>query len=259
MLRITPHSAGFFSCCAVKLCRIIDFYKTNKSLPQEVDGSGQFNKYKNNNMVDITFDFFEHYNNICIYLDIDKDANIINWDEQFVNFKKVDYKSIAPFVKKYFTPSVTIKNIFNNLLLKYDINTDNCVGLYYRGTDKHSETKIDSFDSYYNKLTEIINKESNLKILLQTDSTQFLEYMKNKNLDNIIIIKENSTSCTNYGIHNETPPYQNYINMHNLFATFLIISKCKYIICSSSNCSIWMMYYRENATNVYQNLNTDWL
>lgn len=259
MLRIIPHRAGFFSCCAVKLYRIIEFYKINKSLPTEVDGSQQFIMYKINSMVDITFDFFEHYNNLSIDLDIDKDANIISWDEQFIDFKKVDYKSIAPFVKKYFTPSITIKNIFNHLLLKYNINTEKCIGLYYRGTDKHSETKIDSFDSYYHKLTEIIKKENNLTILLQTDSTQFLDYIKSKDLNNIIIINENATSCTNHGIHNETPSYQNYINMHNLFATFLIISKCKYVICSSSNCSIWMMYYRENANNVYQNLNREWV
>jgi hypothetical protein len=30
------------------------------------------------------------------------------------------------------------------------------------------------------------------------------------------------------------------------------MAKCKYIICGSGNCSIWMMFYRGNCDNVYQ-------
>ena len=129
--------------------------------------------------------------------------------------------------------------------------------MYYRGTDKIFETQIDTFDNYYNKLTEIIENSNNpnLQIIIQTDSEQFLDFMKNKCLNNVIIIQENSVSCSNKGIHKEKKTEENYIDMQNLFATFLIISKCKYIICSSSNCSIWIMYYRENADNIYQNLN----
>ena len=49
------------------------------------------------------------------------------------------------------------------------------------------------------------------------------------------------------------------VSIFVIFATFLIISKCKYLICSSGNCSIWMMYYRENANNIYQFLNDKWI
>jgi hypothetical protein len=41
-------------------------------------------------------------------------------------------------------------------------------------------------------------------------------------------------------------------------AITIIMSKCKYIICGSGNCSIWIIFYRENANNVYQNLNNNW-
>jgi len=83
--------------------------------------------------------------------------------------------------------------------------------------------------------------------------------MNEKQINNVIVIIENSTSYTNRGIHKEKTPSDNYNDVQTLFATFLIISKCKYIICSSGNCSIWMMYYRENANNVFQNLNKVWL
>ena len=42
-------------------------------------------------------------------------------------------------------------------------------------------------------------------------------------------------------------------------AITIIMSKCKYIICGSGNCSIWIMLYRNNSNNVYQNLDRKWL
>jgi hypothetical protein len=252
----TTHNAGFFSCCYIKLYRIINYVQAYRTLPLDVDSSDDFNMYKYNNS-DVTFDFFEHYKNINMSMTINTNSPIINWDEQYYNYKNLNYENIGPFVKKYFTPSQNIINNRDKLLLKYNINTYNCVGLYYRGTDKNTETQVDDFESYYNKLNEVI-KNNDIQVLIQTDSAQFLNYMKEKN-SSIIVINENDTSYTNKGIHNEKKSNENYVDMQNLFATFLIISKCKYIICGSCNGSLWMMYYRLNANNVYQNLNKVWL
>jgi hypothetical protein len=96
--------------------------------------------------------------------------------------------------------------------------------------------------------------------LIQTDEAQFIDFIQNKNIENnIIIIHENSISYSSEGIHNEKHASENYIDIQNLFATFLIISKCKYIICNSCNGSVWITYYRENAENVYQNLKKLWV
>jgi hypothetical protein len=41
-------------------------------------------------------------------------------------------------------------------------------------------------------------------------------------------------------------------------AITITMAKCKYIICGSGNCSIWIMLYRENNKNVYQNFSGNW-
>jgi len=41
-------------------------------------------------------------------------------------------------------------------------------------------------------------------------------------------------------------------------AITIIMSKCKYIICGSGNCSMWIMFYRKNCKNVCQYLNGKW-
>ena len=45
MIKIT-HNSGFFSCCSVKLTKIIEFINSNKRLPDNVDSSEQFKLYK---------------------------------------------------------------------------------------------------------------------------------------------------------------------------------------------------------------------
>jgi len=267
IIDIIQPGSGFFACCNTRLHRIIFcflHYNDCLLLPEVINTSELFDMYKIDNDKDITYDFFEHYNNIVENI-IGIDKNSIKYDLelgfQFNNYKDLPYEYLLPFVKKYFTPSSKILDIHYLLIQKYNIDLENLVGIYYRGTDKCLETPLASFESFYNKLNEVLEKENpGMQILVQTDSGQFLDYMKEKCLDDrIIVITENATSYTNKGVHNEKTTKENYVDMHLLFSTFLILSKSKHLICSSSNCSIWMMYYRGGAENVYQSLNGKWL
>jgi hypothetical protein len=40
-----------------------------------------------------------------------------------------------------------------------------------------------------------------------------------------------------------------------LIAIVYIMSKCKYVVCTSGNISIWITYFRENSNNIYHYLN----
>ena len=265
-VNITHKGGGFFASCNCRLHRIIYCFLDRNDclfLPI-VNTSGMFDMYKIDNDKDITYEFFEHYNNIDENI-IGLDRNSIKYDInngfQYDNYKDLQYEYILPFVKKYFTPSSKILDIHYFFIQKYNIDVENTVGIYYRGTDKYIETPLASFESVYNKLNEVLEKENpGMQILVQTDSGQFLDYMKEKCIDDkIIVIAENGISYTNKGIHNEKTNKENYVDMHYLLSTFLILSKSKHLICSSSNCSIWMMYYRGGAENVYQSLNGKWL
>jgi hypothetical protein len=52
------HNAGFFSCCTIRLIEIIKFFNENGKLPDVVDSSKQFEKYKVNKQEDLTTYFF---------------------------------------------------------------------------------------------------------------------------------------------------------------------------------------------------------
>lgn len=253
VLKIT-HNAGFFSCCSIKLKKIIEYYNNNKKIPNKVDSSEQFKLYKPRSLKeDITYHFLKK--NKKYKIKYNKKVN--KSDNQFKKYKNVDYKHQTPFIKKYFSPSNNIINIKNYLIKKYNINKEKYCAIYYRGTDKKHETKLGDFETYSNEIDKVLNIDKDIQLLVQTDSTQFLEYIKEK-YPYAIYIEENITSSNDIGIHGERGRINNYNDIKYFYATLLIMSKCKYIICSSGNCSIWMMYYRKNAKNVHQYLNGIW-
>lgn len=255
----TTHNAGFFSCCSVRLFDIITFFNKNKTIPTIVDSSSQFYYYKTNENVDVTSEFFDISNDSLILFEKEVCCDMTNECYQFNNYHTVDYSSLSPFLTKYFTPSKKICDIRDELLEKYEIDPEKTIAVYYRGTDKYTETRLDSFESYGDKLAELlVGNEEHLKIIVQTDYTPFLNYMKDR-FRQICVIQENSTSDLFCGIHNEKTKSENYYDIQYLYATFLILSKCKHLICSSANGSIWMMFFRTNSKNVIQSLNKRWL
>jgi len=258
MIKIT-HNAGFFSCCSVKLSVIVEFINSNKILPENVDSSEQFNWYKNDNdkNKDITFHYFENYNNI-------KDVNIIHpidyhWKHEFKNYSDLDYKCITPLIKKYFSPSFQINEIVNNLEKKYNLLYENICVLFYRGNDKNRETRKCSYDEYLKYANQLLKKDSKIVFLIQSDETEFIEFMTNKFPDNSFYFRDeirHMKKC--YDTVDKRMNSQNHEFSKKYLAITIIMSRCKYIICGSGNCDIWIMFYRGNNENVIQNLNGNW-
>ena len=251
---------GFFYDCSRRLRQIIIHNYLKQREPKYIDGSKRFILYKKatDYYNDITYDFFEKYDNITDRNDNINNIyslNIIHWDEKY---SEIDYKSVKSVIKKYFSPSNKINKIISDIEQKYNIKHNNTLAVYYRGTDKYKETQLSPFNEFYKQIIGIVNKNKNIKILLQSDCANFIDYIISKKIKNIFIIKENKTSYTNKGIHNEQTSDENYYDMLNFLSTIIIMSMCKYIICSSGNCSVWMMLYRGNSKNVIQYLNGNW-
>jgi hypothetical protein len=255
------HYGGFFSCSSCRLDKIIRFYEGNEvaQAPRIVDTSRTFTMYKCNDNDDVTFDFFKHYDNQGD-ISLKHQIHIDSWAHQFQNYKQVvDYDAVSPFIWKYFSPSEKVCNKIDELCQKYRIDFDNCIAIYNRGTDKQIETALDSYDSYLRKLNEVMPNRD-VQVLIQSDDGHFVNYMRENCRDkNLIVISENPVIYTSAGVHNEHPREQNHHEMYYLLATFIIISKCKNIMCSSSNGALWIMYYRGHANNVSQSLHRQWI
>jgi hypothetical protein len=251
------HNAGFFSCCSVKLQQIVEYINTHKKLPVVVDSSSQFKWYKQDeNNTDITYEYFEHYDtNTKITFPIDYRET-----HQFKDYSKLKYSTIVPLITKYFSPSINIRNIITMIEQKYTLDYENTCVLFYRGNDKNRETNICTYEEYITYANIVLRKNPNIKFLLQSDETEFIEKMMtvfpNKTFyfkDEIRHVK--TCDSTVDKIFKETNP----IFSKYYLAITIIMSKCKYIVCGSGNCSIWIMLYRGNCHNVYQYLHNKFL
>ena len=257
MLKIT-HSYGFFSCCSVRLDRIVGYFNQTKNLPDTVDSSQQFDWYKLNTKRDITFDYFDNYDN---YTDI-KYTKYIDYYQgyQFQNFYNLKYSDIMPFVEKYFSPSVEIKQMIAELEEKYHIQYDNICVLFYRGNDKITEMLLSSYGDYITYAKEIMNKNPQTIFFIQSDETEFINTMVSIFPNNSFYMKDEirhiNKCCSTVDklCKNEIDRFSKLY-----LAITIIMSKCKYIVCGSGNCSIWIMLYRGNSKNVYQFKDNFWI
>ena len=257
MSLVVTHNAGFFSCCSLRLHSIVMFFRKNKILPENVDSSSQFTWYKINKSDDITFEYFEHYNTI----------NNINYEipmryrytDQFKNYNIFDYDKLYPIIEKYFSPSTEIKKIITNMEEKYNIDYSNVCVLFYRGNDKNRETIICEYEEYIDKAKLILNINPNIKFLIQSDETEFIEKLITLFPDNSFYFKDEirHISKCNSSVDIMMKKTNNIFSKYFLSIT-IIMSKCNYIICGSGNCSMWIMLYRGNNKNVYQNLRGEW-
>lgn len=241
------------------MTRIVEFINEQNRLPDGVDTSVMFRwyKYYSNRNRDITFDYFTHYDQIAeeVITPID-----YHWEHQFNDYTTLEYDKICPLVRKYFTPSNEINNMIRAIETKYSVNYDNLCVLFYRGNDKNRETKICGYDEYVDYAKRIISKNPETLFLIQSDETEFINYFAQLYPTNHIVFKDeirhmnrcNSTVDVLYRQHN-------FLFSKYYLAITVIMSKAKYIVCGSGNCSIWILFYRGNAKNVFQNLNGVWI
>jgi hypothetical protein len=111
------HNAGFFSCCHIRLEKIIEFYNNYGNLPERIDGSKQFAKYKTEEMTgrDTTLDYFLA-KPVSEFLEVErnltKNINFIkkefqNVEAQFSNYKHINFEGILPIFQHYFCLVIT--------------------------------------------------------------------------------------------------------------------------------------------------------
>jgi len=257
------HDAGFFSCSTIRLNVLTDFYNKYKKLPKKICSTNIYEIYKVDTKEDISLNYFDNYNNYSNF-DYNNDA-YFHYLLQFIDYSKLDYSNLSKFIEKYFSPSDEIKDKIKYLKTKYNIDYNNICVLFYRGNDKNGETKICSYDEYIIIAKQILINNPNIRFLIQSDETEFIHTMISVFPNNSIYFKDEIRHINRHTGHTVDAQYYNYtdykIDTYSKFylAITIIMSKCKYIICGSGNCSLWIALYRNNSKNMYQNLNGVWI
>lgn len=233
-----------------------------------IDSSKQFMFYKPPTLLNDNIDIRTHYFKDAPFDPpplLPKIVYHIHNDHQFQDYKSFDYVRLEPFLRIYFQPSPDISKRVQYLLLKYGLDVDtlkNTCVLFYRGNDKSKETSLCSYDDMIQKAKEIQKQHPNIQFLIQSDETEFFQIMFREFPNNSFCFEDEIR-------HMHSNPSRNvdmiqdkticYLFSKWFLAITIIMSLCGYIVCTSGNCSVWIMYYRRNAQNVHQYLHDRWV
>ena len=72
---------------------------------------------------------------------------------------------------------------------KYNLDYNNICVLFYRGNDKKTETKLKSYDEVIQHGKNILEKDPNIRFLIQSDEQEFIETCE-ATLNNYVVFKK---------------------------------------------------------------------
>jgi hypothetical protein len=158
-------------------------------------------------------------------------------------FQKLNFKQIKMVEDIYFSPSDLVLERIKFLEQKYNIDYNNTMAIFNRGTDKHVEVNL----AHPNDWVDHINERNNgYRLLIQTDELKNRDIFMSK-FDNSFFFEEM--------IFNNTyvKPTENKIEWSINFESIVrIIASCKYLITHSGNCGLIPVLYRANLKELSQ-------
>jgi hypothetical protein len=247
-------SAGCFSDHSTRLDAIRRYFNHYRKFPLKVNSYKQLNNYKKDPNEIIEHYFFQDDPGIN---EKDMSPPIFlcseNYEDQFSNYKSLNFCEIKPFIAKYFKLSDPVRDRMNHLKKGYMIDYDNTSVIYYRGHGKCAEVCPPSYNEIINKAKEIQKDNPEMVFILQSDETEFIEECKN-HFSKYIHFKEIPTMSKNpkSDLLFNIPP-EHKLNCILWFAAAVrTMAKCKYIVCGSGNGEMWMALFRGNANGMNQ-------
>lgn len=143
---------------------------------------------------------------------------------RFINKEKI--KDYHDTYMKYIKPKDNIMELIKHYINIYPIKES--TALYFRGTDKHIESRRLNYEEYLDHIPE------SGPLYIQSDEKQFVDYMMEKFPDRAFYIKEFKFTNTNKPIHlgNNECNIKDAIEI--VIITYLLAESNKFICCLSN-------------------------
>lgn len=148
---------------------------------------------------------------------------------------------IHALVKKYIHVKKEIKREINLFAAKY-FRDNFVIGVHYRGTDKWSEAPKVAYEHVYHVIMDTIKKYKAKKfvVFLATDEQGMLDFLRSKFKNRLVYTK--SIRSTN-GQPTHYTSNENFKKGKEAVVDCLLLSKCQFLIRTSSNLSLCSTYF----------------
>jgi hypothetical protein len=243
------HSAGFFSCCSVKLAKLDEFVRRHEALPYSIDDSALFSRYKEGH-ASVNEMFFSSAPPALVGLK----SFGFTIKTQYAPYRRLNFEQANKWVAAYFSPSEGVRARADRIRAKYDsFLRGNVCSVFYRGNDKCREVRLGSYEDFLGQARKIVAQEPEAVFHVQTDELEFkdrfvAEFPKNSFwCEELPMIRKSMTTTT------DSTPLKDRLDLaFNLLAMTYVLSKSKYLITHSGNCGLWAVLYRGHAERTYQ-------
>ena len=259
VIRIIQHPGqGFFSCCTIHLQRILTYFNEYHELPLRVDSTQQFLFYKTpyNWTEDIKERYFDGtvgtVGTVIPYTGEEVKVTDSEVEEQYSDYRLLNHGGLAPFLRRYFSPSEEILSIVDSMEYKYGLDyTKTCV-LFFRGNDKCTEMTLPSYDTYIEKGRQILEEHPETRFLVQSDETEFLETMTKAFPHSVVFYDEirHMPRCVTT-VDKVFKPQNADMSMFYLAIT-VVMSRCRQVVFGGGNCSLWITLFRGYSDGIIQ-------
>jgi len=210
-----------------------------------------------------------------LYYDSEQGSNV--WDYYFKSTKNpigadyiADYpplvlkegknfrESMNYYIEKYAKLNSTVQNIVDSNMKGFEKNK--VLGLHIRRTDKfeyylHYEPDVAKpveLEKVQEVVDKLIEKDNYSKIYLATDDNESYEFFKQK-YDKMIIAIDAFRSSGKQSIHMNHKNISGYKKGLDALLDCIFLSKCSFLIKSSSNLSTTSQYYNLNLKHINVN------
>lgn len=249
---VISSEGGFFSCCSVRLEKVIEYFSALTRPPTQIDSSQQFLWYKSASYPPeksfLEEFFLEKVNGRISFTHPIK----FKQSDNLSDYRNLPLADILPFLRRYFTVSAAIEQLVATLEKKYAIDYKNTCVLFYK-----SGSQI-PYDEYLAQAKGVLARNPQTHFLIQSDEMEFIEAMSV--LPQGFYFIDEIRSIPRCSIHIDTVnPAENYEYALHFLAIMIIMSRCREIVFGSGNCSMWLVLFRGSTAGIHQYLGGKWL
>ena len=247
----THKNFGFFSVCSTSLVDVLRLQR-NEIVVDKIDFSRSMQFFKDTPGKDIYPEVFQFRGSTSAFGGLTPNA----WDVHAL-YKELPLEVLHSAARAFFEPSLRVRDMEVELLEEAQVVPDATIAVYYRGTDKDQEIQLAALEDYIRAI-ECIDGRSGaaFDILIQTDQAQARQAVTDRfgaraRYFESLPVTSGSTGIHHLDFEGDLEMSREWFAMRML-AAVVIMSKCAYVIATTSNVGAWIAFYRGNARNLYQ-------
>jgi hypothetical protein len=253
---VVEHSAGFFSCCSMRLFSIMEYWNRTGVLP-EVDSSKQWTSYCDKWVVkckvDLTSVFFKQRREVLGAEGREPIAFSSDGRDQFGNYANIHFSECRFLIDRYFSPSAFVLEEMSRIEKQLSFCREKTCAVIYRGNDKSVETNIPSPEEFVERARLLRREHPEIRFWIQSDELEFYQCFKAAfpdSLDLGLPRMARQASAIQYKLRGSEKTAQAI----RFLAVLKLMGQCEQVIINSGNVGMWCCLFRGGVSGVQQYL-----